>query len=100
MATIPATLAPKPAETRIVLDNVTWAAFEALLAAEGPDRGRMAYEEGTLEIMSPSSEHEKLKSRISRLLSIYTEEVGIDVEAMGSTTLKRSPASLPERRPG
>jgi Uma2 family endonuclease len=57
-----------PAETRVVLDNVSWQTFETLLAETGPRRGRMAYEEGTLEIMVPSFEHEDLKSTLGTLL--------------------------------
>ncbi len=78
-----------PAETRVVLDNVSWETFEALLEATGPCRGRMAYEEGTLEIMSPSFEHEDLKSTLGILLEGYAQELGIDMKVAGSTTLKR-----------
>ncbi len=62
------TLAAQTGETRVVLDNVSWATFETLLAETGPRRGLLSYEEGTLEIMSPSAEHEILKSAIGRLV--------------------------------
>jgi Uma2 family endonuclease len=75
-------------ETRVILDNVSWRTYEALVADTGPRRGRMAYEEGMLEIMSPSPEHEMLKSAIGRLLEAYAQELGIDMQVMGSTTLK------------
>ena len=81
-------LTAKPAETRIVLDNVSWKTFESLLAETGPRRGRMAYEEGTLEIMASSFEHEDLKSTLGRLVEAYAQEMGIDMKVAGSTTLK------------
>jgi Uma2 family endonuclease len=75
-------------ETRVVLDNVSWETFERLLDETGPRRGRFAYEGGTLEIMSPSREHEILKSNLGRLVEAYALELGIDMQVTGSTTLK------------
>jgi Uma2 family endonuclease len=83
------TLTSEPAEMRVVLDNVSWTTFETLLDETGPRRGRMAYEEGTLEIMSPSPEHEILNSTIGILVEAYAQEMRIDMQATGSTTLKR-----------
>jgi Uma2 family endonuclease len=76
-------------ETRVVLDNVSWETFERLLDETSPQRGRFAYEEGTLEIMSPSREHEILKSNLGCLVEAYALELGIDMQVTGSTTLKR-----------
>jgi len=75
-------------ETRVVLDNVSWETFERLLDETGPRRGRFAYEEGTLEIMAPSPEHEILKSNLGRLVEAYAMELGIDIQVTGATTLK------------
>lgn len=41
-------LASRAGETRVVLDNVSWSTFEALLAETGPRRGRFAYETKSL----------------------------------------------------
>jgi Uma2 family endonuclease len=86
---VPMTVATQGGEARVVLDNVNWTIFEALTATTGPRRGRLAYEEGVLEIMSPSSEHEIIKSGISLLVAAYAQEMEIDMVAVGSTTLKR-----------
>jgi Uma2 family endonuclease len=83
------TLATQGGEARVVLDNVSWSTFDALVTETGPRRGRLAYEEGTLEIMSPSSEHEILKSAIAILVEAFAQEMGIDMAAVGSTTLMR-----------
>lgn len=76
-------------ETRTILPNVSWSTYEALLEDTGPRRGRIAYEEGLLEIMSPSFEHEKVKSILGLLVHVYAEELGIDLSSLGSLTLKR-----------
>lgn len=82
-------LASEAGESRVVLDNIRWETFETLLAETGPRRGLLAYEEGTLEIMSPSSEHELTKTLIGALIEGYAQELGIDLSAVGSMTLKR-----------
>jgi Uma2 family endonuclease len=41
-------------EQRVVLKNISWQTFENILAEMGEDRAsRMAYDRGTLEIMTP-----------------------------------------------
>ncbi len=75
-------------ENRIVLSDVSWSTFEALLADTDHRGSRFAYDRGNLEIMSPSLEHERLSSLISRMIEAYTEELGIPVQTARSTTLK------------
>jgi Uma2 family endonuclease len=48
----------------------------------------MAYDRGTLEIISPSSKHESLKQVLARLVEAFSEELGIDIRGTGSTTFK------------
>ena len=74
-------------ERRVVLHDVSWATFQAL--SRESTGGRLAYDRGTLEIMSPSREHESIKGLIGRLVEIYTEELNIDIASGGSTTLGR-----------
>ncbi|GAX39185.1 hypothetical protein NIES4075_01360 [Tolypothrix sp. NIES-4075] len=78
------------AEQRTVLHNISWETFEALLAETGEDRGsRFAYEDGTLEIMTPLFEHENPKSNFGNFIIALAEELEIEVRSAGSTTLKR-----------
>jgi Uma2 family endonuclease len=77
------------AEERVLLSNVSWQRYEAMLVEETLCRGRMAYEEGRLEIMSPSPKHEILKRAIACLLEAFAQVLGIDILATGSTTLRR-----------
>jgi len=48
----------------------------------------MAFDRGVLEIMSPSSKHETLKTALARLVEVFSEELGIDIRGTGSTTFK------------
>jgi Uma2 family endonuclease len=75
-------------ENRVVLTDVSWATFEALLADTDHRGSRFTYDRGNLEIMSPSSEHERLGRLIGRMIEAYTEEMGMPIQSGGSTTLK------------
>jgi Uma2 family endonuclease len=80
----------RPTEDHVVvLREVTWTDYERLLEIRG-DRSapRMTYLRGTLEIMSPSQDHEKIKSVIGRLVEAYCLERQIRFSAFGSWTLK------------
>jgi Uma2 family endonuclease len=63
--------------------------YEHLLAMRG-DRSapRLAYLEGVIEIMSPSREHESIKSWIGRLVETWCLHVGLRFQTYGSWTLK------------
>lgn len=76
------------AENRVLLTSVSWATFEALLAETDQRGSRFAYDRGSLEIMSPSRKHERLKKRIGRIIELVTEELGIPISSEGSLTLK------------
>ena len=75
---------------RIVLQNVNWQQFEDILAELGEHRSsRIAYSQGTLEIMTPLPEHEVTKGLVGDIVKILLEELEIDCESFGSTTFKR-----------
>ncbi len=77
-------------EQRIVLDGLSWETFERLLCECDQTRGaRFAYDQGILEIMSPSFEHEATKEVLTQIVTIAFEELGIDCLLAGSTTFKR-----------
>jgi Uma2 family endonuclease len=65
-----------PTPSHVVLHPISWKTFEALLEDLGEHRGRIAYDRGTFEIMSPSKKHEGLKKLIGRLIEAFTEEMG------------------------
>lgn len=77
-----------PGETRIVIDNVSWSAYDALVAGTQCAGTRFTYDRGVLEIMSPSLEHERVKRRLGRMVEMLTFERNIPISSSGSTTLR------------
>ena len=76
-------------EQRVVLTGVRWSTYLALVSEDGPIRGRIAYDQGALEIMTPSEAHENLKRLMGRLIETLTLVLNIELRSLGSTTLKR-----------
>jgi Uma2 family endonuclease len=77
-----------PGQT-VVLDGVSWDEFEAILEDLGEHRNsRIAYDRGTLEIMTPLPEHEVNKENISDFVKVLLEELDIEFCPLGSTTFK------------
>lgn len=75
---------------RIVLRDVDWQQFEDILAELGDRRAsRLAYFQGTLEIVVPLPKHEQAKVVIAYLLTILLDELDQNWESLGSTTFKR-----------
>lgn len=75
---------------RVVLHNISWQQFENLLVDLGESRAaRFAYDDGTLEIMTPLPEHEYYKETISIVIQDIAEVLDRDYESLGSTTWKR-----------
>lgn len=80
-----------PPGQRVLLHDVSWAEFEAILAELGEQRGsRIAYDNGLLEIMAPLPEHESDKEIIGDLLKALLEELDIEFRSLGSTTFKHA----------
>ena len=79
-----------PPEQRIVLNNITWDMYEQLLATHR-DRSvpRFTYDRGSLEIISPSAEHEELKRMVALFVEVIAEEMNINVRGLGSTPFRR-----------
>lgn len=81
------------ADQRVVLHDVPWEHFEAILALRGDKPvPRMAYLEGELELMSPSVTHESIKKLLARMVELYALETGMRLCPYGSWTLKHPPA--------
>lgn len=84
---------PRPAPTdtdqRILMHGMSWWQFETILAARGDNPvPRIAYQEGTIELMSPSHRHEEKKSLLGSLVEAYCFERRIRFFPWASTTLK------------
>lgn len=73
-----------------LITNVSWQAYEALLADLGDDFPglRVHYLEGTLQITMPGRKHEVSKDNIAGLLRAYFEETRTRFYGLGSTTFR------------
>lgn len=84
-----ATLLQSPSQ-HITLQGVSWGTYHALLQDMGDHRAaRLAYDQGTLEIIMPSDLHEVLNRLLDRIITALTEELDLKIKAYGSTTLER-----------
>jgi Uma2 family endonuclease len=79
-----------PPEQRVTLYNVSWETYERLLAdLQDSSAPRMTYDRGTLEIMSPSSEHERYNRTAAQIVEELAVEMNINFDSLGSTTFRR-----------
>jgi hypothetical protein len=77
-----------PAEQRVILDNISWSTYLAILKDAESCRGRIAYDRGVLEIMSPSKVHEHIKRLIGRMIEAYERIWHADSSLMNATMLR------------
>lgn len=78
-------------ENRVLLYGVSWETFESLLADIGDHRKTLFnYIKGNLEIMSPLSLHEGSSRFFDKLLTIFVDELDIDMRCLGSLLMKSS----------
>jgi Uma2 family endonuclease len=76
-------------DQHVVLREMSWQDFEAILAIRGDRSGvRMYYLDGEIEIVSPSKIHEGRKTTLARLLELWATESGVALNGFGSWTLK------------
>ncbi|MBW4483437.1 MAG: Uma2 family endonuclease [Tildeniella torsiva UHER 1998/13D] len=79
-----------PPGQSLLLRDVSWAEFEAILAELGDRRRtRIAYDNGLLEIMAPLPEHEYFKETLGDAVKDIAEELDLEFESYGSTTWRR-----------
>jgi len=78
-----------PYGATLVLHQVSWDDYELLLAEFAERHLRVTYDEGTLEIMSPLSNHEIYGRFIDALVMEACDAFNLEVESCGSTTWKR-----------
>ena len=79
-----------PYDALLVLHNVTWEEYEDLLAEVGEARGlRISFNDGTLKVMTLSSENEKYALFINRLVAAISFRLRINILFFGSTTMRK-----------
>lgn len=79
-----------PEGAMLRLEGISWGEYERLLEelTEWPGM-RVSYNQGRVEIMSPSFQHESYIGVISWMAHILSEEIGVNVESAGATTYKQ-----------
>lgn len=76
-------------EQSIILHNVSWQTYEQLMKDhENQSVPRFTYQNGELEIFMPSKKHEKFTRFLEIFVFMITDELGLDIESLGSTTFK------------
>ena len=79
-----------PPGQSLLLKDVSWREFDAILTELGPHRStRIAYHQGVLEMMAPLPEHEYFKQSISIAIEDIAETLDQDYESYGSTTWRK-----------
>jgi Uma2 family endonuclease len=82
---------PAPAEGRVLLHGVSWETYERLLEEHNESAGpRFTYDDGYLEIMTLSIEHEDPNRTLSSLVELILGEWDVDFRRAGSNTFKSS----------
>ena len=80
-----------PPEKMVIIRGISWETYNRLIAEHGQKGGtRFTYDEGALEIMVLSSRHERHNRVLAALVEAIAEEMGIDLERLGSTTFRRA----------
>jgi Uma2 family endonuclease len=80
---------PDPIDERVVM-RLDWDGFEALLELRGERaRPKVAYLDGVLELMSPSFNHERIKSNIGRVVEAYMMHANVTFTTCGEWTIRR-----------
>ena len=78
----------QPSVGNLFVTYVDWDGYLKIYEAMTPNRVRITYDRGRLELMSPSPEHERLKSQLACVLDAVFVALNIDFVKGGSTTFK------------
>ena len=80
----------QPVDQPVLMDGVSWETYEAMLADGGDHRQtRMAYDQGMLEIVTPSFEHEIFRDVVNGVAEEILDTRGQDYLRSGPVTLKQ-----------
>lgn len=78
------------AQNRVVLNDIKWQTFKALLADAGDNRAwRIAYDQGVLEIRMPYQQHEVPKRLLEDFVTAIADELEIEAMSLGALLLEQ-----------
>lgn len=79
-----------PDDASITFNDVSWDEYEELLEQVGETRGlRISYDNGSLQIMTISAEHEKYAFFINSLIAGIRLRLRMNILAFGSATMRK-----------
>lgn len=79
-----------PPEQRVILHGINWDTYESILEVHrNRSAPRFTYDRGSLEIISPSPEHEELNRAAASLVEAVAEGLDLHTRNFGSTTFRR-----------
>ena len=79
-------------EGRLLLRDVGWNDYEAMLEIVGERHVRVTYDKGTMEVAMPSQRHEQAAQLFGLLVTRLAEELEIPYKPLGMTTWKKPDA--------
>jgi Uma2 family endonuclease len=69
----------EPSADRVIIRDVSWETYERLLEdLRSRSSPRLAYDQGTLEIMKPHFQHESANLTLAAIITIALEELNFD----------------------
>ena len=78
------------ASDNLVRSRCSWETYERLLKDnQDSSSPRFTFDQGWLEIMSPSLNHEKINAALRSLVQALGDHAGLDYLGAGSTTFRR-----------
>ena len=79
-----------PADSFLIRENVSWEEYEDLLEQVGEATWlRIAYDDGTLEIMTVGPKHEKYATLIEGLVGVIRLRLRMNIVFFGSSTMRK-----------
>ncbi len=89
MATAKPAATTRSATVRYVFGNVSWDDYQAMVRIAGNSHTRVTYNQGTLEIMANTYEHNASSYLLGRLVDTLAEELEVPAEGGDTTTFQR-----------
>jgi Uma2 family endonuclease len=76
-------------ESWVLLENIRWETYEALLEDIGDGHTRVTYDDGRMVIMAPLPLHDRKKKLMGRMIETASIVMNVPIVSMGSSTVKR-----------
>ena len=88
------------ASNRILLHDISWESYEKLRAEEANWHVRMAYDQGELELMRPSQEHQQIQFRLGIFLISVARVLKLHCNGLRNTTWMKPDKSVAKEADG